>query len=219
MLRLFVLLLFCSVGLASSAAAQSDGAIHRLEIRDGKVYHDGTEMPASTLPEGFDADGMSFTFEYAGPVMPAITLNGEVFALEGDRLVRLDQAEDSARPVGVMQPAEERRRLEQAYMQRLSEHDRTLYERLIEERDREEESLRLAFRYRQSQSAAERAELRAELRRQVELIFELKQENRRREVEQGEQMLEAMRERLAERERQRDEIVDRRLTELIGSEE
>jgi hypothetical protein len=207
----------------TSALAQIGVEVHRLEIRDGSVFHDGEELPESALPEGFDASGVSFTFEYSGSVMPAITLNGHVYALQGERLVALDSADDeSPRAIALMAgetaPAERRRQAEQAYLQTLSERDRALYERLIRERDMEEEALRLAYLIRRSEETGERNRLTDRLREQLGSLFEIKQQNRQEEIVQVEVLLDNLREQMRERQRLRSELIEQRLLELTGQE-
>ncbi len=199
--------------------------VHRLEIRDGRLHHDGRPLPAEAIPAELDVEGLTLTFEYSGPVMPALTLNGRVYALEGDRLMPMDEAATArqAQAVAVVpptrlgaDPAASRQQAAQAYLDDLSERDRALYERIVRESDLEVAALRLASRIRTSTDEAERAELRAELRRRLDAIFELKQENRREEVAQVEAMLHAMLEQLREREAMREAIVRERMRELTG---
>lgn len=215
--------LLLALALATPVSlAQLGVQVHRLEIRDGRVFHDGVEIPAEALPEAFDAAGIFFTFEYSGPVMPAITLNGQVFALEGDRLVALDEAamDDGARALAVMPaelatPQERRRQAEQAYLQTLSERDRALYERLMLERDMEEEVLRLAYLARRASEPAERQRLTHRLYEQLGEIFDLKQANRAEEIRQVEEFLDVMRQQMQERQALREEIIRQRIRELL----
>lgn len=210
--------------LAAPVAAQVGVEVHRLEIRDGHVYHDGDRMPQSSLPEGFDARGISFTFEYAGPVVPAITIDGKVYALEGNRLVSIEDAspETTARAIGVVpvesavDEDERLRQAEEAYLATLSERDRALYERLMRERDMEHDAIRLSYAIRQSTDDTEREALREQLRETLNLMFDLKQENRLEEIQQVEDMLSAMREQVEARQQQRDDLIERRLRQLAG---
>lgn len=212
-------------GLAQAQVPASDvtprvaeAQVHRLEIHDGAVYHDGTQLPEGALPAGLDVDGMSMTFEYSGPVAPAIGLNGRIYTLDGDRLVELDESEVDRQAFGVTKPqalgqsvAEQ---AERAYMQGLSERDRALYERLVREREMETESYRLAQQLRMNPNND--ATLRSQLREKLDAMFELKQENRREEIRQVEEALQALRQRLQEREAMRDEIIQHRMRELTG---
>jgi hypothetical protein len=227
-------LLYCWMALGlllavPAAHAQGDAGVHRLEIRDGRVFHDGTEIPASALPDGMDVEGVTFTFEYGGPVMPALTLNGRVFALENGQLIALEDAAGGSVPralavadPGVEPPPAEdarQRQAEMAYLQTLSERDRALYERLMRERDMEAEALRVAYVLRRTTDEETRDRLRNRLLGQIDAIFELKQENRREEIQQVEGMLEAMRTQLQRREALRVELVQKRLSQLTGEPE
>lgn len=227
MLRLALLGFLLALAAAPVALAQQPAAgatTHRLEIRDGRVFLDGRELSGSAVPEGFDAAGQTLSFEYSGPVMPALYVNGRVYALDGDRLVALDGASDAAPAVRAValvpvpsptdDPDEARRAAEQAYLQTLSERDRPLYERILAERDKEIEIRRLAFVFRRSSSDEERQRLYARLQLLLEEAFELKQETRREEIRRAELMIQEARQQLLLREQRRDEIVRQRLREL-----
>lgn len=200
------------------ASRAAEAQIHRLEIHDGAVYHDGARLPEGALPAELDVDGMSMTFEYSGPVAPAIGLNGRLYTIDGDRLVELDESDVDQKAFGVAKPQSlglsAAEQAQQAYMQGLSERDRALYERLMREREMEAEAYRLAQRLRMSPTDA--PALRSQLRDKLDAMFELKQENRREEIRQVEEVLRALRQRLQEREAMRDDIIQHRLRELIG---
>jgi hypothetical protein len=213
---LAAVLALLAFAVAPVTQAQQTGAeeVHRLEIREGRVYHNGVEIPA---PEGVDIEGLTFTFEYSGPGMPALTLNGRVYTLEGDRLMVLEDVADPANSMAVVaaSSAEEgRRQAEEAYLATLSERDRALYTRLLHEREMEIDALRLAYRYRHLSSVNERPQLRRQLHQLLSTMFDLKQENRREEIRQVEDMLEIMRRQVEEREEQRDELIRQRLDQL-----
>ncbi len=205
-------------GFAAGRPAEAE--VHRLEIHNGTVYHDGNALSAGALPAGLDVEGMSMSFEYSGPVAPAIGLNGRIYALEGSRLVELDEAGMDRQAFALTQPQplgeSAAKQAEQAYLQGLSERDRTLYERLVREREMEAETIQLARALRQNPRDAAYATLRSQLREKLEAMFELKQENRREEARQVEEVLEALRQQLQKREAMRDEIIQHRLRELTG---
>lgn len=202
---------------ASDAAFEAEARVHRLEIRDGTVYHDGTALPEGALPAELDVEGMSMTFEYSGPVAPAIGLNGRLYTLEGDRLVELDEAEMDRQAFAFAKPQPlSRASAEQAYMQGLSERDRALYERLVREREMETEAFLLAQQIRQNPRDALYPALQNQLRDKLDAMFELKQENRREEIQQVEEVLQALRQRLQEREAMREAIIQHRMRELTG---
>ena len=208
--------------------AEAAAEVHLLEIRDGRIWHDGQLLPEAELPGTLADDGLSLTFEYAGPVTPALALNGRLYALEGEELVELDRAELAERPqayalvpelVVNTVPVSERAApvsAEEAYLKTLSEHDRALYERLMREREMVSEAHRLAYSYRRAPDDAVRTRLGGQLRAKLEAMFELKQENRREEIRQVEYLLEALRTQLQERQAMKNEIIDRRMRELTG---
>lgn len=200
------------------ASRAAEAQVHRLEIHNGAVYHDGTRLPDGALPAELDVDGMSMSFEYSGPVAPAIGLNGRLYTIDGDRLVELDESEVDQKAFGVAKPQalglSAAEQAQQAYMQGLSERDRALYERLVREREMESEAYRLAQQLRLNPSNA--AALRSQLREKLDAMFELKQENRREEIRQVETALQSLRQRLQEREAMRDDIIQHRMRELTG---
>ena len=104
---------------------------------------------------------------------------------------------------------------QRSYLADVQRTDRQLYERLIDEQRLEAETVGMAYSLRYMEDGEERDRGIEGLREQLDEMFELKQENRRREVEQIEGRLEGLRKNLAERERRRDEIVDRRLRQLL----
>lgn len=225
---ILVICLGFAAGLAQAQAPASDlvpraaearaaeAQVHRLQIHNGTVYHDGAALPEGALPAELDVDGMSMTFEYSGPVAPAIGLNGRIYTLEEGRLVELDQEEMDRQAFGFAKPQPLGRsaaeQAEHAYMQGLSERDRALYERLVREREMEAEAYRLAQQIRLSADPS----LRSQLRDKLDAMFELKQENRREEIRQVEEVLQALRQRLQEREAMRDDIIQHRMRELTG---
>lgn len=107
----------------------------------------------------------------------------------------------------------------QRYMQEMRERNTELYEQLVREQSLERETLDLSQRIRGLSEGAERDELVARLRHRLEQIFEMKQQNRRREIAELEERLSSLQHRLEKRERYHDYIINKRLNELIGSDE
>lgn len=234
----FLLVLGLVCGLAGPAHAQvpvsapsSEAQVHRLEIRDGVLYHNGNAIPASAIPPGVDLSGVEpMSMDYSGDVTPAVEVDGRVFAFADDRLIEVQEAAGEggeAQAFGIFQSKatgrsttgasqQRQRRAEQEYMNSLSETDRALYERLMREREMETEALRLAQRYQQAATDAERSTIQQQLREKLGAMFDLKQENRREEVRQMEVALETLRERMNERRAMREEIVEHRMKELLA---
>lgn len=219
MTRLLACLL--AVALAVPALAQRPGAdVHRLEIRDGAIFHDGVALPAAALPPGLNLRGVPPMFmDYSGDVTPAIEIDGRVFALDRNRLVEIEAKAEGDRPQAFALTQAKPPSLadaEAAYLETLSASDRALYERLMREREMEAETHRLAQRYRLATTDAERTAVRAELRDRLGAMFDLKQQNRREEIRQMETALDTLVARLQQRAAMRDRIVEYRLNELIG---
>ena len=105
----------------------------------------------------------------------------------------------------------------QRYLSAMQHGNKALYERLMKERELEAKSQILAARIRSlPENSPEREGLAEELRQQLDEIFALKEENRRRETEQLEKELELLRDQLSKREQNREQIIERRLNELLG---
>lgn len=104
------------------------------------------------------------------------------------------------------------------YLRQVQEASQALYQRLSREQQLEVEMRRLAFRIRGlAPGSDERHAQVRELRSLLDEAFELKMENREREITQLEEELEKLDRQLQERRRLRDEIIQRRLEELVGS--
>lgn len=107
----------------------------------------------------------------------------------------------------------------QHYLAGIKQKDRPLFDRLVNEREREGETVQIAREIRAMADGAEKAERTEDLRQKLADIFELKQANRREEIQQLETRLEDLQQKLEERERLRDEIIDGRLRELLNLED
>lgn len=212
----------------SQPAADADTQEHVLEIRDGRMFLDGRALPAGNLPEGLDLAGIpGYTINFVGPVVPVLEIDGVVYVLDGEHFKRLSETEraddrvffipsESALPA---EPADAplMEAGEEAYLRQLSTRDRSLYEQIEREQALEHETLRLAARIRAAQDAAERARLVQALRAQLDASFELKQAIRGGEIAQAEAQIEELRRLLHERAERKDQIIERRIQELVGS--
>lgn len=227
-LRLSVgLLLLSLMATGPSAVVSAQTQQESLfEIRSGAVYVDGERLPDAALPEGLDLDGIEAAVHFGGPVTPVFELNGTIYVLQGRRIVHLADVEagDGAQvygftqvnaPVGQLESA--RRASERAYMESLSERDRSLYVLLQRERLMDEEILRLAQSHLVAGSDRDRQRIRDELRDVLDEAFVLKISIREAEIDQAQEQLEAAREQLNRRTANREEIVSERLRELTGS--
>ena len=105
----------------------------------------------------------------------------------------------------------------QQYLNMVQQQDRDLYERLVHEYNLENQTLQLAHKARQTTDEEEKQQIIDQLTEMLDEIFELKQENRRKEIIQLENQLELLQSRLQEREDLREEIIRRRITELVGN--
>ena len=206
-------------------AAPSDA--HRLTIQSGEARLDG--RPLDSIPQGLDLRGIELDFQYNGPVAPVVEIDGEAFVVEGRRMVRFEDAEAVRRArsqqAGAAPPNARGARAygrissapaaEQAYLASLSESDRALYEGLEKEHAMEAEAERLARQARAADGAGRRSAEDA-LRTHLLRMFDHKQAMRRMELSRMESDLVALKQRLRKRDQMRDEVVQKRMGELLG---
>ena len=100
-------------------------------------------------------------------------------------------------------------------MQRLEQDDPEMYRLLAEDNRLEREAQSLARQVRAAKSD-EREKLRAELAVTVDKHFEVRQQRRELSLKRMEEELKRLREAIESRTKGREEIVQKRLTELIG---
>lgn len=228
---------------AEAAAAEEVPQVRVLEIHGGNVKLDGWQLPSSNLPSGLSLHGIDMTYNFSGPVTPVLEIDGEVYVLDGQRLIRMEDAapnraanvyflgqpEPNAPPVsmangGAAMPASEGLDLsddleqagEQAYLRQLSERDRTLYDQIQHEQSLELETFRLAGEYRQARDRDEQSRIEVALREKLSESFELKQQIRADEITQAESQIDELRRLLNERSARKEQIIERRLRELTG---
>jgi hypothetical protein len=103
----------------------------------------------------------------------------------------------------------------QHYFSRIRQQNHNLYDLLVREQVMELEARELAMQLRGISATEERMRHAADLRTRLDDIFDLRQQNRRMEIETLEHQLTTLQQRLQERERLRQEIVERRLKQLI----
>ena len=145
-------------------------------------------------------------------------IQGRFDELQFHEVERLAQ-EMSRQALEAAQVARELPRIElETYLEDVRSRNDGLFDRLVDERALEHETIRMARQIRTLAEQERHEEVEA-LRVRLQEIFELRQENRRREVHQLERRLEDLEQKLTERERLREEIVERRLQELLEESE
>ncbi len=113
--------------------------------------------------------------------------------------------------------AVEQNTLMQQYVFEVAQRDQALYQQLITELELERETREIALRVRQLPPGEEREEQIAHLRALLGRILDLKQDNRRREIAQLEEQLSILQDRLVRREAMKEQMIDRRIEELLGT--
>ena len=106
--------------------------------------------------------------------------------------------------------------VELAYLRQLSIRDHTLFNQIQREQSMELETFRLAGEYRRANGTADQGRIEDELRDKLDESFELKQQIRTDEIAQAESQIIELRGLLDERSARKDQIIERRLRELIG---
>ena len=223
----------------ASPASDAVVPVRVLEIQEGQVLLDGEALPDSHVPDGLDLEGLEMTYQFSGPVTPVLEIDGVVYVLmqapEGARLQLLSETERRDAQVYFMgqpdtnamarsamaapEPMPEEDLIEagqEAYLQQLSSRDRSLYEQIQREQSLERETLRLADQVRRNADPVARGRMINELRLKLEASFDFKQRIRANEITQAEEQIAELRRLLNEREARKEQIIERRLRELIG---
>ena len=220
--------------------AHEEVRVRVLEIHDGGLKLDGRVLPTDNLPGGLRLDGIEMTYHFSGPVTPVLEIDGEVYVLAGERLIRMDDAAPSRANVYFLgQPAMNARSAlvttrgaamapslvlddeldragERAYLRQLSFRDRTLFNQIQREQSVELETFQLAGEYQRANDADDQSRIEDALRDKLGESFELKQQIRADEIAQAESQINELRSLLGERSARKDQIIERRLRELIG---
>ena len=100
-------------------------------------------------------------------------------------------------------------------LRRIKERDPERYKRLLREKELEIKSHKLVEEYNTTGSDSERQKLRKDLVELLNKLFDLRQVNREGEIKQLEKKLEELKEFSKTRIEKKDEIVQRRLAELL----
>jgi len=101
-------------------------------------------------------------------------------------------------------------------MQRLEQDDPEMYQLLVEDNRLDREASALARRVREAKST-DREKLRAELAVVVNKHFDVRQQRRELSLKRMEEELKRLREAIESRSKGRDDVVQRRITELVGA--
>lgn len=227
-------------GEAVTIAADEDVQVRVLEIHDGDVKLDGRTLPAGHVPSGLSLNGIDMIYHFSGPVTPVLEIDGEVYVLDGDRLIRMEDAapnranvyflgqpEMDAPPSPVTPASSEMpgspgfdedidQAGEDAYLRQLSSRDRPLYDQIQDEQSLELETYRLAGEYRRTDDAEARNQIEEALREMLSESFELKQQIRADEIAQAEAQIGELRRLVGDRSSRKQQIIERRLRELTG---
>ena len=105
---------------------------------------------------------------------------------------------------------------EMRFMKMLKEKNPERYARVSEEKQLERKSRSLAKKYREADDETEKARLREELEVLLDGLFDYRQMNRKGEIERLEKRLAELREDNQKRLANKEEIVQKRLRELLG---
>lgn len=105
---------------------------------------------------------------------------------------------------------------EMRHLEELKEKDPERYDQRMEEKRLDEDARNLARQYRESDDESEKARLKDELKVLLDRIFDYRQRNRQFEIEKLERRLAELKETNQQRLDNKDEIVRRRLDQMLG---
>lgn len=209
--------------LAPAAWGQDAG--HVLAIRDGAVLLDGRVLPQAA-PSSLDLLGLEVEIEYSGPVTPVISIDGQPYVFEGERLVPFEESSRvGERIYGLGEPVVDPSSMtearlvkmgEAAYLQRVAEQDQALHSQIEREQALEADAFQRAGQIRRMAPGPARDAAREALRALLSDLLQLKDSNRREELARARERIRAIESQLDERASMHDEIVDARLQALCG---
>jgi hypothetical protein len=105
---------------------------------------------------------------------------------------------------------------EMRHLEEMKEKDPERYDQRMEEKRLDEDARNLARQYRESDDESEKARLKDELKVLLDRIFDYRQRNRQFEIEKLERRLAELKETNQQRLDNKDEIVQRRLDQMLG---
>ena len=130
---------------------------------------------------------------------------------EAERLKRLKAADPKRYADMLNRRLREKRRLE-----RLKQEDPARYENEVKIRELERQSHELADTYRNSTGETARSGIRTKLATLTARLFDLREGRRQEEVKRMERDLERLRANLTERQKHKQQIIERRVAQLLG---
>ena len=130
---------------------------------------------------------------------------------EAERLKRLKSTDPKRYADMLNRRLREKRRLE-----RRKQEDPARYEQEVKIRELERQSHKLADTYRNSTDEKARNEIRLNLATLTTRLFDLREARRQNEVKRMERDLERLRANLAERQKHKQQIIERRVAQLLG---
>ena len=169
-------------------------------------YHVSTD-PVSNVMQQYVTEIGAQAQQLQG--MREVSNNRDASNILEQLLMQTEEAQQIARNMADMQF--------QQYLNMVQQQDKELYERLVHEYNLENQTLQLAQKARQTTDEEERKVIIDQLADMLDEIFELKQQNRREEIIQLENQLELLQNRLQQREDMREEIIRRRISDLVGN--
>lgn len=219
------LFLFLWSPLPQPSSAQQT---HTLNIRGGTVYVDGRALPDDQLPDDLNLEGITAEYRFLGIQRPVVELNGRLFAVDDGLRPVTEEEVRQRRDAVVLRDAVTKSESSSAaaarsesndreYLDAVERSSRDLYERLVREKQMEENARGLARTIRLLPDGDERRAKIDTLRAMLQRIFTLKQENRRREIRRLERQIREIEKSIRKREEMREQMIERRLRHLIDS--
>lgn len=104
-------------------------------------------------------------------------------------------------------------------MEEMKKRNPEEYERMMKMHKLERESMELAEKMRKAESGTDKGAIKDKLKTVLGELFDLREANRTHEVEMLEKRLKELKETMEKRKQNRDQIIERRLGELMGKED
>jgi len=203
-----------------------------LDIQNGTVYVNGRPLLGDQLPDSLNLEGVNAHYRFLGIEHPVVEINDRLFAVKNgltpvteeeirDKHASVVLRDETTRVSSQKAPSQGSPSRSMAahrrYLDAVQKSSRKLYERLMRERQMEEDARKLARTIRLLPKGPERQARIDTLRALLGEIFELKQKNRRREIERLQRQIQELENSIRKRERMRQLMIDRRLRQLTDS--
>ena len=183
------------------------------EVKDNSVYQFNQKSPRPKPPERFDSDRLK---RELGDDWEKIVLD-RIESESPDELAEFKEEK-------LNNPAKYFEKLTRAWeelkkLEILKDSDPEKYTMVKKQHQLEHQSRKLAQEYRKTKNASKKSEVKAALGKNLQELFELREADREQKVKKLEQEIKMLRDMLVVRQQKKQEIISRRLNELLGEDD